>query len=222
MGATPFRLAVTVNVATPLPARTTVDTLPMLSDVCAVGAIVAAVVGATVHVTLAPLRGWPWPSSTVKPIDSVPPVSTESLSPNIPVIEPTFGPIESPPQATAPPNMAVSATGTNRRSSVMLPPLFGHDAVEYLAVSNHPELLSRHPLLHCRVRLEVARQLGQRIDLDAQRGDFGALVRELPPDRDPVRGAVLAAPNREGEQSHATGDPGNPRPRHKPSRWRPG
>src|SRR5438552_541295 len=146
MGATPFRLAVTVNVATPLPARTTVDTLPMLSDVCAVGAIVAAVVGATVHVTLAPLRGWPWPSSTVKPIDSVPPVFTESLSPNIPVIEPTFGPIESPPQATAPPNMAVRATGTNRRSSVMVPPLFGHDAVENLAVSNHPELLPRHPL----------------------------------------------------------------------------
>src|SRR5437879_13330084 len=118
--------------------------------------------------------------------------------------------------------MAVRATGTNRRSSVMVPPLFGHDAVENLAVSNHPELLPRHPLLHRRVRLEVARQLGQRIDLDAQRGDFGALVRELPPDGDPVRGAVLAAPDRQGEQTHAAGDPGNPCPRHKPYRWRPG
>src|SRR2546422_1861183 len=173
--------------------------------------MVAAEIGATVHVILAPLRGKPSPLSTVKPILSVPPVSTESLSPKTPVTEAAFGPVKSPPQATA---------KTNRQTTraFMHPPLFGHDAVEYLAVSNHPELLSRHPFLHRRVRLEVMRQLGERIDLDAQRRDLGALVRELPPDRDPVRSAVFAAPDRQGEQSHAAGDPGNTRPRHKPYR----
>src|SRR5207247_10469238 len=99
MGVTPVTLAVTVNAPTELPARTTVTTLPRLSDVWVVGFTVAAATGATAHDTWAPRSGKPSALSTVKPTDSVPPVSTESLSPKMPVIEPALGPVESPPQA---------------------------------------------------------------------------------------------------------------------------
>src|SRR6266550_2417515 len=197
MGVTPLTLAVTVNAQTELPARTTVTTLPRLSDIWVVGFTVAAATGATAHDTWAPRSGKPSALSTVKPTDSVPPVSTESLSPKMPVIEPALGPVESPPQARAPP-MPMAATGTNRRSRFTVPPLFGHDAVEYLAVSNHPELLARHALL--------------------QRRDLSALVRELPPDRNPIRGAVLAAPDREREQAHAARETGHSGACHKPYR----
>src|SRR5213593_2952000 len=158
MGGTPLTAAVTVNVPSELPAVTLAETLPILSDDCVGGLTVAAVVGVTVHVTFAPLSGKPPLFSTVKPTDSVPPVSSESLSPKIPVTEPALGPVESP---------HASAKNTRQtKRAFMEPPLFGHDAVEHLAVSNHPELFARDALLDRGVGLEIMRQLGERIDID--------------------------------------------------------
>src|SRR5437773_598678 len=65
MGVTPLTLAVTVNAPTELPARTTVTTLPRLSDVWVVGFTVAAATGATAHDTWAPRSGKPSALSTV-------------------------------------------------------------------------------------------------------------------------------------------------------------
>src|SRR6266545_5378465 len=103
------------------------------------------------------------------------------------------GPLLSPPQAV--PSSTARATGTNRPSCFMMPPSFGHDAVQYLAVSDHAELLPRHALLDRGVRLEIMGQLGQRIDLHAQRRHFRLLLRQLTPDGDPVRGAVFPTPH---------------------------
>ncbi len=94
--------------------------------------------------------------------------------------------------------------------------LFGHDAVEYLAVSDHSELLTGHTLLHRGIRLEVARQLCQGIELDAEGRHARTLVRELPPDRDPVGRAVFPAPHGEREQPDTPRDPGNADSGHRP------
>ena len=102
------------------------------------------------------------------------------------------------------------------------PPLFRHDAVEYFAVPDHAELLAGDAFLDCGIRFEIVRELGERIELAAQRRDPGTFIGELAPDRDPVGGAVLATPDGEREQPDPTGDPGNPNPRHRPYRWRPG
>src|SRR5204863_1994253 len=162
-GATPLTAALAVNAPNTLPTWTDATTPPAVSDVCVAGVMVAAVAGASVHVTLAPFSGKPSELRTVKPMLMVPPVNMESLSPKMPVIEPAAGPVESPPpHAPTVPRATVRATtGINRPSSFIVPPLFGHDAVEYLAVSDHPELFPRHTLLHRGVRLEVMRQLGQ-------------------------------------------------------------
>src|SRR3989442_12953180 len=120
MGATPLRLAVTVKAPTVLPTRTAVATCPMLSEVWDAGFTVAAEVGVTDQVTLAPRSGKPSAPSTVKPTDSVPPVSTESLSPKMPVTEPAFGPVQSPPQAAAEPITPARTAGTSRPSDFIV------------------------------------------------------------------------------------------------------
>src|SRR3954469_2391955 len=147
-----------------LDAVTIVDATPLPSVVSTAGLNDAAPDGDTLPVTCTPCAGCPLEFSAMKLSReaNASPVGPLGSSPAIPVTEAAVGPTPVPsPHAARPPNMPARATPTNRPRSFILPPLFGHDAVEYPAVSDHPELLPRHTLLHRRVRLEVMRELGQ-------------------------------------------------------------
>src|SRR2546427_8995259 len=143
-----------------VPTVTLVAAAPLTSVVAVGGVNYAEPVGVTVQVTWTPWTGCPLDPSATKLSGNVSaaPVGAVSLSPAIPVTEAACGPVPvlSPPHAANAPK-----TKTARTRVFMMPPLFGHDAVEYLAVSDHAELLPRHALLHRGIRLQVVRQLGQ-------------------------------------------------------------
>src|SRR5439155_418212 len=78
------------------------------------------------------------------------------------------------------------------------------------------------PAVTGQVRLQVVRQFVERINLHPQPRHGGPLLGELAPHREPVRGAVLPAPQGEARQRHRAGEGGEAGTAHRPYRWRPG
>src|SRR6266511_1668773 len=207
------------------PSVTVADADPV-SSVTAETAPSDAVPAVTVQVTVAPANRRPSePSSrTRRGIGSWLSVSPDCVSPATArsVFGVTGPPPESPPQArasTTPPSTRGNANQLDRRIG---PPLLRYHPIQDFPVPNHPELLSGHALLDGRVRLQVVRQFVERINLHPQPRHGGPLLGELAPHREPVRGAVLPAPQGEARQRHRAGEGGEAGTAHKPYRWRPG
>src|SRR3954468_16001377 len=118
-----------------LVAVTVVEATPLASVVSTAGLNDAAPDGDTLHVTCTPCAGCPLEFSAMKLSGkaNASPVGPLCSSPATPVTEAAVGPTPVPsPHAARPPNMPARATPTNRPRSFTVPPLFGHDAVEYL------------------------------------------------------------------------------------------
>ncbi len=149
---------------TTVPSVAVVEAAPLTSVVAVAGLNDAPPLGVALQVTCTPWAGCPLEPRATKLSGNVSaaPVAAVWLSPAMPVTDAATGPASVlPPHATAAAIIAATATGANLRSLFMVPPSFGHDAVQYLAVSNHSELLPRDALLHRGVGFQVVRQLGQ-------------------------------------------------------------
>src|SRR6185436_12181865 len=199
------------------PRITLVEATPLASVVVVGGANDAPFVGVALQLTFTPAIGNPSEPSAVKLSGTgrALPRLAVWLSPATPVTELAPGPLASPPQAS--PSAVIP---TYQR--LMRPPLFRHHAIERLTVPDHAELLARDPFLYRRIRLEIVRELAQRVELDAERRHPGPLIRDLAPDRDPIGRPVLSAPGRERHQADRARDAGDPGPGHRPYRCRPG